>query len=291
MTHYHLGLIGYPLEHSFSPRLYQAAFKFRDLHGRYDLFSIAPDQDGETRMQALMIHLRRGELQGINVTVPHKILIIPHLDRLSLTAAAIGAVNAVLVRKSQLVGENFDCAAFMADLTFHLDEAGQNTLVHQPRRSALVLGAGGAARAVVYGLLKAGWQVTVAARRLEQAQGLVSAFRQYQGLTTCRLGDLATRGLDWVDLIVNATPLGTHPDSTASPWPADVPFPSPYMVYDLVYNPGETALMARARRSGLLAVNGLGMLARQAAMSFEAWTGQSIDWQYLYHSLIHEVIA
>src|SRR5512143_623226 len=123
MTYYRLGLLGYPTDHSLSPRLHQAALAALNIAGRYDLFSIPPTPKGRTEIRTLLERMRRGKLHGLNVTIPHKMMVINYLDELSPTANAIGAVNAILVRGTRLVGENFDCPAFMADVSICMNRA------------------------------------------------------------------------------------------------------------------------------------------------------------------------
>ncbi len=161
-----LGLIGYPVSHSLSPKIQNAALKACGLEGDYSLFPIAPDD-----MQALkdlLDRVRSGEITGLNVTIPHKQNVIPFMDELTPTAKAIGAVNVIYLRENKLIGDNTDAHGFLTDLKKAFDFS---SFAAQP--CALILGAGGSARAVVYALLKDGWNVTIAARRIEQAQELV----------------------------------------------------------------------------------------------------------------------
>ena len=158
MTYYHLGLVGLPLEHSLSPQIHMAALKAQHLEGRYDLFPFPPTSEGFEGIQSLIEQMHRGDLHGLNVTIPHKITLIPYLDRLTPISRAIGAVNALRLEGDELVGDNFDCASFLADLTLQLKQAGLLALCQRPGRSALVLGAGGSAPAVVYGVLSQGRQ-------------------------------------------------------------------------------------------------------------------------------------
>ncbi len=285
MKKYRFGLLGYPLKHSFSPQLHQVALESLGLHGSYELFSIPPTQAAAQEIQVLLDKLRQGSLHGLNVTIPYKTTAISFLDELSTLARKIGAVNAIFCNKANLVGENFDCPAFQLDLEFHLQRLGiKKPYTHNGYR-AILLGAGGSARAVLYALLKDGWRVLVANRHLERARVLSRSFAEFPPQSACLLDDLGGQRLSDVQLVVNTTPLGMFPNPSASPWPAGLTFPPEAMIYDLVYNPLETAFMASARASGLPVANGLGMLARQAALSFQAWTGQAPDWKAMYHSL------
>ena len=288
MTTYRLGLLGYPLAHSLSPRLHMAALEHMQLEGRYDLFPFPPGEAGVKGIQGLIAQLREGELHGLNVTVPHKMALLPYLDELTPTAQAIGAVNALRLQAGKVLGDNFDYPAFIQDLTQQLTQVGAAGLLGRPNlpgRTALVLGAGGSARAVVYGLLSQGWQVLLASRRLEQAQQLARAFPMFPTARSCGLNALPGFDLAGLNLVVNTTPLGMFPEIGSSAWPAGLPFPSAAFVYDLVYSPPETAWLRSARMAGLRTANGLGMLVKQAAMSFHSWTGLEPPLEAMYRSV------
>ena len=264
----HLGLVGYPLGHSLSPKLHEAALAALNLPGEYRLYPVRPLPEGQVRLAELLDQMRKGNLHGLNVTIPHKQNVLSLLDELTPTAAAIGAANLIYLKAGRLTGDNADAAGFLADLQ-------RNGLAAPPsgRRIALVLGAGGSTRAVVYALVNAGWQVWIAARRVEQASALAASLRGPQpAIHVLPLQADALTG-DY-DLVVNTTPLGMFPDVTSNPWPAELPLPGGAGVYDLVYNPSETTLVRQARRAGLCAANGLGMLVEQAAVAFATWTGQ-----------------
>ncbi len=179
----------------------------------------------------------------------------------------MGAVNTIAVDENRLLGDNTDAPGFLADLQrcFALD-----------RGSAIVLGAGGSARAVVSALVAAGWRVHVVARRIEQARRLAEDLSATGSrihpapLDPASLTEIAPA----CHLIVNCTPVGMAPNVDVSPWPTAVAFPARAAVYDLVYNPRETALVRAARARGLPASGGMGMLIEQAALSFERWTGR-----------------
>lgn len=280
---FHLGLIGYPLAHSLSPAIHAAALSTCGLEGDYSLFPIAPDD--KHGLKDLLTRLRAGELHGLNVTIPHKQNVIELLDELTPTAKSIGAVNTIYTRDDKLIGDNTDAAGFLADLKRFVNmetgkqvntETGKHVNTEtstQVDESALVLGAGGSARAIVYALLEDGWKVTIAARRIEQAQELANSFPNYQLLIT-PISNLQSP-VSSLSLIVNTTPLGMTPNVEASPLPENITLSPRTMIYDLVYNPGETKLVREARQQGLQATTGLGMLIEQAALSFEIWTGHN----------------
>ncbi len=276
--YYALGLIGYPLGHSFSPRLHQAALRALGLPGEYELFAIPPTEEGKNEIRQRLTELRNGKLQGLNVTIPHKQTVIPFVDELSDVARAVGAVNTLFVNADQrLVGDNTDVPGFLHDL---------HRLTPLPGGSAVVLGAGGSARAVVFALAQMGWMVKVFARRIAQAEDLIQAVTGGvpAGLTVkaLRLERTTLEGcLTNCDLVVNTTPVGMYPHGDECPWPADLLLPEHAAVYDLIYNPLETVLVRRARAAGLPAANGAGMLAAQAALSFQKWTGLAAPFEVM----------
>jgi shikimate dehydrogenase len=212
------------------------------------------------------------------------------LDEVDRAAAAIGAVNTIVVETERLetgdyettqlpnyktIGYNTDWSGFLADLTA-LD-------VPVVGRDCLVLGAGGSARAIVYGLMTVGARVQVLARRVKQARNLVTDLEIEFGeeirlLEYGALAELATAvSTTTAPLIINTTPLGMSPQVDSSPWPDTLSFPAGAFIYDLVYNPRQTRLMQQAQATGCGAVNGLGMLVHQGAQAFQLWTGVMPD--------------
>lgn len=281
---WHLGLTGWPLTASLSPRLHQAALAAAGLDGDYSLFPVPPLPEGAAGLAELTGRIRRGDLDGINVTIPHKLSVIPLLDQLTPAAEGVGAANTVFARDGSVFGDNTDAPGFLADLRLQMgaEVAGQGG-----QRPALVLGAGGSARAIVYTLAQSGWEIWIAARRVEQAQQIVEKIAGFLSqdarelhVTALETEDLHNASIDF-SLVVNTTPLGMAPDVSASPWPENLPFPTGAFVYDLVYTPAETTLVRRAREAGLRAANGLGMLVEQAAEAFERWTGHAAEREWM----------
>jgi len=266
-----LGLIGHPLSGSRSPDLHHAALRACCLAGSYRLYPIQPPPEGQAALDAIIRKLRDAEIHGLNVTIPHKQTVLAYLDEASPTVQAVGAANTLYMEGDRLCGHNTDVPGFLADLARTLpDLPGENG-------RALVLGAGGSARAVVYGLASAGWAVSVAARRPIQAQGLLQSLGLAGSAQAIRLAAKQLSALGHVDLVVNTTPVGMIPFPDASPWPENLPLPESASLYDLVYKPLETALVRQFRSAGLPAASGLGMLVEQAALSFERWTGRNPD--------------
>jgi shikimate dehydrogenase len=267
------GLVGYPLGHSLSPKIHTAALTACGLRGKYSLFPIWPDDI--QGLKSLLARVREKEIDGLNITIPHKQTVIPMVDELTSTAKAIGAVNTIYLRENKLIGDNTDAAGFLADLK-------QKTSISTSRQrsSALILGAGGSARAVVYALTKGGWNVTLAARRIDQANEVAQIF---ENIEIIEFNEQTLKSLS-PQLIINTTPLGMVPDNNRSPWP-EMPFPPQAIIYDLVYNPRETKLVKDARAQGLSAFTGMGMLVEQAALSFEIWTGFSPTRSVLFEAI------
>jgi shikimate dehydrogenase len=187
------------------------------------------------------------------------------IDGLTPVADAIGAVNTLVKKEGRLIGHNTDAAGFLADL-YAFD-------IHISSRPVLVLGAGGAARAVVAACAGVGAEIRVAARLRARAESLkeIAPGVSVYDLT---LHDLERAGRD-AALIVNCTTVGMSPQVESSPWFESAAFPPGAFVYDLVYNPTVTRLVRQARAAGLRAATGLGMLVEQGALAFELWTGQT----------------
>jgi shikimate dehydrogenase len=265
-----IGLIGWPIAHSFSPAMHNAAAAALGLNWAYLPLSVPP-----AAVAAAVRGLPALGFRGVNVTVPHKQAVIPLLDEVAAGARAIGAVNTIVVdpEDGRLSGTNTDWSGFLADL--------QGRGVAVAGRHCLVLGAGGSARAVAYALATAGAQVTVLARRPEQGQQLATDLQPFvplHVLHTRPWSQLASLvATSQAPLIVNTTPLGMAPHVNTSPWPDNCPWPADAFLYDLVYNPIETQLMRQAQVAGCAAVNGLEMLVQQGAQAFALWTGQMPD--------------
>jgi len=251
-----VGLIGWPVEHSRSPLMHNAAFAARGLDWQYVLLPTSFDQ-----LQAALDQIRSGELAGANVTIPHKSAVMPLLDEVDPAAEAICAVNTIVVRDGRLIGCNTDAIGF----TRALSETG----VDVNGKPCAVLGAGGAARAVAHALKGLGGSVTIYARDVTKARALIGLDGQARSLD-----DLDQLERETI-LVVNATPVGMAPNVDASPWPDDVRFPAGALALDLIYNPRRTRWMAQAERSGARSTNGLAMLIYQGAAAFEIWTGHT----------------
>jgi shikimate dehydrogenase len=252
------GILGWPIGHSRSPRLHGYWLREYGVDGVYVPLAAAPDS-----IEAAFRGLPGLGFRGVNVTIPHKLSALTACDHVDDVAARIGAVNTIIIGDDgALSGTNTDAFGFLANLRQESDWRG-------PEGPAVVLGAGGAARAVCVALLDAGApEVRITNRTDARAQALAEEF----GLTPIPWADRAA-ALDGAALVANATSLGM----TGQP-PLEVSLdalPSDALVHDIVYAPLETELLAQARVRGNPIVDGLGMLLHQARPGFEAWFGVS----------------
>jgi shikimate dehydrogenase len=269
-----VGLIGWPVEHSLSPVMHNAAFDALGLNWCYVPLPVPPGQ-----VEAAVHGLAALGFRGANVTVPHKQAVMPALDSIAPNARALGAVNALVIERgaggsSVIGGYNTDAEGFVGALReggFEPEDGG----------NTVVVGAGGAARAVVFGLLDSGnGQIVVLNRTLDRAQALVSDLgSRHEWSSRLRALPLTPETLvesaSAADLLVNATIIGMWPQVDDSVWPNGVPIPSGLTVFDLVYNPLQTRLLRQAGESGARPISGLRMLVRQGALALEMWTGES----------------
>lgn len=261
-----VGLIGSPIAHSLSPLMHNAAFAALGLNWRYLPLLVRPDQLVSALKGLIALNFR-----GVNVTIPHKVNVIPLLDSVTEAVAIVGAVNTIRINGSngRMEGLNTDMTGFLADLA-------ANKVRMQRDMNVIVLGAGGAARAVGAGLIRSGARLTFVNRTLAHAEKLVDFLQ-----SSWSMGYMKAVGFDQLadvsrdaKLIVNCTSVGMWPQVDQTPWPEGVPFPKDVVIYDTVYRPLHTRLMRDAEAAGLKAVGGLGMLAYQGAASFEFWTGK-----------------
>jgi shikimate dehydrogenase len=241
------GLIGWPVAHSISPAMHNAAFAALGISGRYHAYEIPPNQ-----LQSQLSSLANSEVIGLNVTIPHKQGILDLVTEHSSDVVEINATNTLILRNGQWRAENTDWRGFLGTL----ESEGVNVLPDHP---CLILGSGGAAQAIAFALRQLGVAEIHFASRTPKLSNEID-YTQLLG--------------EGYQIIVNCTPVGMFPESERSPWPEDLPFPSSAILYDTIYNPRETRLMTTARRAGARVIGGLGMLIEQARLSFELWTGQ-----------------
>ena len=267
-----LGLIGDPVEHSLSPLLHSFLISRAGLNFCYLAFRVS-----KGRVSEALSGMRALGIRGLNVTIPHKEAVVPYLDRLSPEAEAVGAVNTIANRDGELVGCNTDIQGFLAPL-----RARRIRLIGA---KALVIGAGGGAAAVAYGLLSAGAEVALTSRTSERALALARRLSQFGTVSVHPLEGLPAL-LGEADLLVNATPVGMHPHPEGCPLSPDL-LSEGLLVYDLVYNPTPTRLLQEAAQRGAVPIGGLEMLAWQGAKALELWTGHRFPREDIEAALSH----
>ena len=241
----HFGIIGYPLVQSFSAKYFNEKFAREGIHAEYSLYPIDNRQwtmDNGRKVRELI-----DSLDGMNVTIPYKQTVIPFLEHLDETAQAIGAVNVICRR----VGYNTDCLGFIDSL---------KPLLREYDRKALVLGTGGASKAVYYGLRKLGISPTLVSRTPKDGQ------LGYSDLTAAVMAEHT--------IIVNCTPLGMAPETDTFP---NIPYQwisARHLLFDCVYNPEETLFLQKGKAQGAIIHNGMEMLVGQAKAAWKIWNNE-----------------
>lgn len=256
------GVIGYPLRHTMSPLMHNRAFRAAGINGVYLAFQVAPYM-----VSSVVAAARTLNIEGFNVTIPHKETIIPFIDEISEAARLCGSVNTVKITGQQTMGHNTDGSGFIASL----EEARV-----KPEGLAIILGAGGAARAIGFQMALRGCELVLVDIIPERAAILAADISRKTG-AICRasawesghLKDLVTKA----DLAINTTPVGMYPAVQDRP-PLELKLLRPEaVVCDIVYNPLKTCLLEKAEERGLKTVGGLGMFVNQGAQSFRIFTG------------------
>jgi shikimate dehydrogenase len=276
------GLIGNPVEHSSSPILHNTAFQHLGLDFIYLVFTVTKESlaDALSGMRSLGI-------KGLNVTMPHKVDVIRYLDELDETARSIGSVNTILNQKGKLIGYTSDGIGALKALKYHgADPSG---------KKVVVLGAGGASRSVSFTLAQEAGELVILNRTLMKAQKLVDDLSSHQGRRPKVRADKlnsknVSKELKDADILVNATSVGMRPQESLSPIDPSL-LRSDLVVFDMVYEPLETKLLAEAKRKGATTMDGLSMLVFQGAVSFEIWTGVKAPIEVMMNAVMEELQA
>ena len=256
------GIIGDPIEHTMSPKMQNAAY----IHAGLDYIYVPFYVKKEDLSRAIQ-GMRALNICGLNVTIPHKVAVIPFLDEIDPLAHKIGAVNAITNEDGLLTGYNTDASGFLRALTAEkIEPKGKNICI---------LGAGGASRAIVFALADRGARLTILNRHPDTAKKLADRisqyFRQEVSALELSLENLKT-ALKSADLLVNTTSVGMSPDIEKSPVPLTL-VTGKITVLDIIYNPLKTRLLAGAEKRGAKVISGFEMLVWQGAAAFELWTG------------------
>lgn len=258
-----VGVFGDPVDENPTIAMHEAAFKAKGLHWRYQNFRVKPDG-----LAAAMQGMRAMNFKGINLTIPHKVAVIQHLDRITPEAALMGAVNTVVRQGDELIGTNTDGKGFLLALKQHnIDPAGKRVVI---------LGAGGAARAISVELALAGAShITIANRtthRGDDLAKLLNAQTKTPATFEWWLGDYTVPA--GTDILVNATPVGLYPNIQDKPGVKMDSIHAGMWVCDVIPNPPRTKFLIEAATRGAKTLDGLGMLVFQGAIAFTIWTGQ-----------------
>jgi shikimate dehydrogenase len=267
------GLLGYPVTHSLSPVMQNAAFSETNYNAVYLCFQVHGNALGNA-----IEGIRSLGIRGVNVTIPHKIAILSLLDKLDSVAADIGAVNTIVNQEGVLIGYNTDGLGALRAL-----EAAQIPLDNQ---NITMIGAGGTTKAIAHYLSPFCQSLTIINRTEAKAKQLASSLRERfskpisgKPLNTHTL----QKALDTTDILINTTSVGMHPDSDISIIPRSL-LHSDLVVFDVVYNPLNTRLLQEAEQAGATTIDGLQMLVYQGAQAFKLWTGLEPPVLIMYHS-------
>lgn len=255
------GIIGNPVRHSLSPVFHNGALRRLGLNGVYLAFEV-------THLAEAVQGIRGLGIRGVSVTIPYKTEVIPFLDQLEEVAAKIQAVNTIANEKGKLIGYNTDWRGALEALEEKVDLTDKRVFL---------LGAGGAARAIAFGLKERGCRVTIFNRSGEKADALAKEL----GFVHRPLSEL---GKPDADVVVNATSVGMHPTGEQSPFPPEA-LRQGMTVMDIVYRPLRTRLLRDAEERGCRTIDGLAMLARQGAAQIEIWTGKRPDLEEIKRDL------
>jgi shikimate dehydrogenase len=274
------GIFGYPIGHSLSPLMHNAAFAHHGIEGVYLPFAVHP-----ANLEIAVKSIAALQMGGVNVTIPHKQAVLAWMDELSPEARLIGAVNTIHLQDGRLHGYNTDGIGFLRAL----EEVGSAVV----GRTVMLLGAGGAAHAIAVQLCMSGvGRLLLANRTPTRAEDLAAFLKQnfpHADINVVTMGgSFLAAQLPSTDIVVNATSIGMHPhDPLLLPSTALSP---QHLVYDIVYRPLQTPLLRAAERQGARTVDGLGMLLHQGAKAFEIWTGYAFPLALIRGRLLEAVI-
>lgn len=256
------GVIGDPIEHTVSPIMYNAAFKKLGLDYMYVPFRVMKEDLGKA-----IEGMRALNLKGLNVTIPHKVTVIQFLDELDPLAEKISAVNTIVNNGGTLIGYNSDATGFLQALL----ERG----IESKGKNVVILGAGGASRAISFVLAERGANLVILNRTLDKAKDCAGRILQIfqREVKALQLGrDNLIKALEKADILVNTTSVGMSPNNDETLVTSNLIKPS-LIVFDIVYNPIKTRLQMEAERAGAQTISGIEMLLWQGALAFEKWTG------------------
>lgn len=258
-----VGILGWPVGHSLSPLMHNASFAALELDYTYIPLPVHPDN-----LSQAVMGLKTMGFVGANVTIPHKVAIMPYLDKLDVSAQLAGAVNTIVVKEGRCIGYNTDAQGFIQSLTT------KNITI--TGKTVVIMGAGGAARAVVCGLIAQNVdKILIGTRCAVKAQDFVKLFPAGTNLQGCDWQEqIFADAITQCDILINCTPIGMSSNQDSElpiNWQA---LKASALVCDLIYTPPLTQFLAEAQKRGHVIINGAGMLVEQGALAFELWTGE-----------------
>jgi len=267
-SHYRCLVIGNPISHSLSPLLHTKFFQRFGIDGEYRAQQVTPDE-----LAAVLASFRKNGIAGVNVTAPLKNDVVPFMDRLTDEAELIGSVNTIAFTDDAVIGHNTDAIGFQASLRHQgISLTGKNVLI---------FGAGGAARAVLFALIREKCRaIFIANRTREKAEAIAEAMSAHANgipidivpFQPDAIGEIVT----FTHVVINSTSVGMAHQPAPAVIPENVALPDDLFIYDLIYRPCETALLQQAKRRKIPHTNGLGMLIFQGFESFKFWTSQQL---------------
>ena len=273
-----VGVIGHPIEHSMSPPMHNNAFKQLNMDYVYVAFHVLPENIGK-----LIESCKTLDIKGLNVTIPHKTSVIPFLDEIDSTAQKIGAVNTIQFKNGIAKGFNTDGIGAIKSLQKYAALDGKNVLI---------LGAGGASKAISFTLINENINsLVIANRSKENARNLISNIKKqcgFEGISYVDIKD-ADELIGDMDIIINTTPIGMYPKHEAEPPVKTDNINGKHIVMDVIYNPLETVFLKEARLNGATTINGTSMLINQGLESFEIFTGQKASYKSFEEVLLEQL--
>ena len=273
-----VGVIGHPIEHSMSPPMHNNAFKKMDMDYVYVAFHVLPED-----IEKLITSAKTMDIKGLNVTIPHKTTIIPYLDEIDETAEKIGAVNTIRFKDGKAKGYNTDGTGAIKSIQEYTS---------LENKDVLIIGAGGASKAIAFTLINENINsLTIANRSEDNANKLIDNIKKQTNFTNIKFLPIADADsiVETVDIIINTTPIGMYPKH-------EVPAPiktekinENHVVMDVIYNPLETTLLKEARINGAVTINGTSMLINQGIVAFEIFTGKTPSYESFEEALMEQL--
>lgn len=272
------GVIGHPIEHSMSPPMHNNAYKQLNMDYVYVAFHVQPED-----IEKLITSAKTLGIRGLNVTIPHKTTIIPYLDEIDETAKKIGAVNTIQFKDNKAKGYNTDGIGAIKSIQEYTTLQDKNILI---------LGAGGASKAISFSLINENINsLTIANRTKENAEQLIENIKKQTNFTKIQyhtINDVDTIIKD-MDIIINTTPIGMYPHHEVKPPIKTDNINKNHIVMDIIYNPLETQLLKQSKENGAQTINGTSMLINQGLVSFEIFTGEKATYKSFEEALLNQL--